>query len=164
MANKKILFLCLENATRSLMAEAIFRHLFGQHWEVFSAGLNSGGPHPLMLSALAERGIQTNALVSKNLSELPRYRFDVVVTLSPGADDLAQELEGNPFVVHLPFDDPAQLGGNHEERADAFRRVRDQIFGRLNVMGHRMETELICEEQQRQFKNPLNLSMVSGFF
>lgn len=123
------------------MAEAIFRHLFGSQWDVASAGRDSGGPHRLMLMALAERGIDGSGLVSKNLKELPRQSFDLVITLSDEAVDLAQELEGQPFLLHLPFADPAQVKGSPEQRSDAFRRVRDQIFGRLNALGHRLETE-----------------------
>lgn len=136
----KILFLDQNNATNGLMAEAIFRHLFGTHWEVYSAGIISGGLHVLALNALAEREIEIKGLVSKALDELPRRGYDLLVTLSP-------ELENTDLVktkvwIHLPFEDPAKIGETHEQRADAFRRIRDQLFGRLNVLGYQSQPQI----------------------
>jgi len=137
---RKILFYCEDNATRSLIAEAIFRHLAGSTWEVYSAGKRSGGPHPLMLRVLEEAGVQQNELVSKTLDELPCRAFDLVVTLSGEEKDEELAQIKSDFLIHLPFNDPAsQVGVVDSVRA--FRQVRDQIFGRLSVLIHRLESE-----------------------
>ena len=141
MKKPSVLFLCQDNATRSLMAEVIFRHLCGGRWEVHSAGQESGGPHPLTLGALQERGFSSSGLVSKTLDQLPLREYDLLVTLSHEAQRIDLTGIKAKFVIHLPFEDPALANGSQEHRADAFRRVRDQIYGRLSVLAHRLETQ-----------------------
>ncbi|OGG99624.1 MAG: hypothetical protein A2600_11955 [Candidatus Lambdaproteobacteria bacterium RIFOXYD1_FULL_56_27] len=153
MKKSKVLFLCQDNATRSLMAEVIFRHLCGDQWEVHSAGQESGGLHPLTLSALQERGFASSGLVSKTLDQLPLREFDLLVTLSHEAQGIDLSEIKTKFVVHLPFENPAAASGSQEQRADAFRRVRDQIYGRLSVLAHRLETQAKAQAAPVPFKD-----------
>jgi len=139
---RRILFYCEDNATRSLIAEGIFRKLCQGTWEVYSAGRRSGGPHPLTLQVLEEVQVDSSRLVSKTLDQLPCRHFDLVLTLSEGSETHELGSIQGEVVIHLPFTDPAKNEGSAEPTR-AFQQVRDQIFGRLSVLFHRIEAHEI---------------------
>ena len=79
MPKPKVLFICLGNSCRSIMAEALARHRCGDRWEAASAGVNPlGFVAPETLAVLAEMGVNTRGLHSKGLNEinLREYRPD----------------------------------------------------------------------------------------
>lgn len=67
MGEKKVLFVCGENAARSQMAEAIFNHL-AREWRAESAGTIPGSKvNPLAVQAMAEEGLDISANRPKGL-------------------------------------------------------------------------------------------------
>ena len=68
MPNPKVLFICLGNSCRSIMAEAVARHRCGDRWDAASAGLSPLGiVAPETLKVLAEIGVNPAGLRSKGL-------------------------------------------------------------------------------------------------
>ena len=66
---KKILFVCVENAGRSLMAEAFFRKYMSNGFEATSAGTKpSAQVNPIVLQAMKEIGIDIENKIPKYLS------------------------------------------------------------------------------------------------
>ena len=57
MDKPKVLFLCSGNSARSQMAEAFLRTYAGDRFEVYSAGLEPKGIHPLTIRVMKERDI-----------------------------------------------------------------------------------------------------------
>ncbi len=79
-----ILFLCTGNSARSIMAEAIANHLFGERLEACSGGSHpKDAPNPLAIQTLKGHGVPTNDLRSKSWDHFRGRgrRFDLVVTL-----------------------------------------------------------------------------------
>jgi arsenate reductase len=78
-----VLFLCLGNSCRSIMAEALARHLGGGSLSSASAGL-----HPLgfvareTLQVLQEVGVATDGLRSKGLEAVNPRDYQLIVNLS----------------------------------------------------------------------------------
>ena len=78
-----ILFVCLGNSCRSIMAEALASHLLPDLVKVGSAGI-----HPLgyiaeeTLMVLAEAGIATEGLRSKGLDDINLAEFSLMVNLT----------------------------------------------------------------------------------
>lgn len=67
---KKILFVCVENAGRSQMAEAFFRKHMPKGFEAISAGTKpSGQVNPIVLQAMKEIGIDIENQTPKNISQ-----------------------------------------------------------------------------------------------
>ncbi|MDW7994602.1 MAG: arsenate reductase ArsC [Gemmatales bacterium] len=126
-----VLILCTGNSCRSILAEAIWRHLAGDRYVVQSAGTQPKGIHPLTLRVLAERGVPTDGLRSKHVREIDTSKIDLLVTVCDSARDSCPYLPGNFRRLHWPFDDPPAFPGGEEEQLAVFRRVRDEIWQRI---------------------------------
>jgi arsenate reductase len=127
---KRILFLCTGNSCRSQMAEGFARHLKGDQFEAYSAGLEAHGLNPNAVKVMAEVGVDISGQRSKHVGELKDIPFDWVVTVCGHADEHCPVFPGRTRVVHVGFDDPPRLaqGARSEEEALAhYRRVRDEI-------------------------------------
>lgn len=67
---KKILFICVENAGRSQMAEAFFKKFMPKGFEVISAGTKpSDKVNPIVLQAMNEIGIDMKNQTPKTISQ-----------------------------------------------------------------------------------------------
>lgn len=128
----KVLFLCTGNACRSQMAEAWLRHLGGEAFEVFSAGLEPHGVNPDTITVMEELGIDMSAHRSKHLNEFIREAdFDYLITVCGNADERCPFFPGMGTRLHWPFEDPAAFEGSEPEKLAAFRDVRDQIRAKI---------------------------------
>jgi protein-tyrosine-phosphatase len=79
--NKRILFLCQDNACLSVIAEAIARRLGPpQNVQVFSAGIIPASLDKSTGEALAERGIDVLS-AGKGLDPISRDEIDLIVVL-----------------------------------------------------------------------------------
>ena len=77
----KVLFVCVGNAGRSVMAEYLFRRVAGDRHEARSAGSNPGGAsHPQVIEALEEIGIDASSHVPHKLDAGDLAWADVAVS------------------------------------------------------------------------------------
>jgi arsenate reductase (thioredoxin) len=127
MSKPKVLFICLGNSCRSIMAEALTRQRCGEDWEAASAGLAPlGWVAPETLEVLAEVGVSIKDLRSKDLNEFELTEFRLLVNLSeyPLKRRLPPAVEGR--MIHRPAPDP--FGGGLE----VYRKSRDVIDTLIN--------------------------------
>lgn len=127
---KKILFVCIHNSARSVMAEAFVNQLCRDKYEASSAGIEPGTLNPIVKEAMAEIGIDVSG-------HQPRAVFDVIksgqifANVVTVCDETAAErcpiFPGITERLHWGFPDPSALQGTHEERLQATREIRDQI-------------------------------------
>jgi arsenate reductase len=67
---KKILFVCVENAGRSQMAEGFFRKYAPADYEPYSAGTKpTGAINPLAIQAMRESGIDITTQTPKTITD-----------------------------------------------------------------------------------------------
>jgi arsenate reductase len=126
----KILFLCTGNSCRSQMAEGWARSLKGDCIEAYSAGIETHGMNPNVVTVMAEAGVDISPQRSKHLDELRDIEFDYVVTVCGRANESCPVFPGPTKVIHVGFDDPPRLAaeaGSDDEKLDCYRRVRDEI-------------------------------------
>ena len=129
---QKVLFLCTGNSARSQMAEAILRRQAGDRFEVFSAGLEPKGIHPLTIQVLEEKGYPMDGQYSKSLDEyLGKLQFDYLITVCGNAEERCPYFPGMGTRMHWPFEDPAAVEGGAEDRLTAFRATRDEIESQI---------------------------------
>jgi arsenate reductase (thioredoxin) len=129
MTKQTVLFLCTGNSCRSQMAEALLRARAGDRFDVYSAGSEPKGIHPLTIRVLNEIGIDTSQLRSKDVKEfLGRVAIDQLIVVCENANGSCPRIF--PDMQHRlfwPFDDPPAFPGTDEEKLVKFRQVRDQI-------------------------------------
>ena len=113
------------------MAEAFLRHHGGDRFEVYSAGLEPKGIHPLTRRVMAEKGHDLAGHYSKDVFEfLGKTHFGYIITVCSNAEMRCPIFPGIARRLYWPFDDPAAFTGTEEEKLAEFRRVRDQIEAR----------------------------------
>jgi arsenate reductase len=129
---KRVLFLCTGNSARSQMAEGLLRHIAGDRYEVFSAGTNARGLHPLSVEAMRDLNIDIASQTSKDVSAFRDQKFDYVITVCDRAKQSCPVFPG-AAPIHWGFDDPAEMAGSREAQLKTFQRVRDEILSRIRL-------------------------------
>jgi protein-tyrosine-phosphatase len=118
-----LVFVCLGNSCRSIIAEALARHFYGGEAQVFSAGLSPlGWIAPETLTVLQELHVPTYGLRSKGLGEIDLHHCRALVNLTE------QEM-----TRCLPPDFPGRVFHRHTLdpfgfSLDTYRRTRDAIL------------------------------------
>ncbi len=129
---RRILFVCVENAGRSQMAEA-FANQYGRgRVEARSGGTQPAGEvNPLVVQAMLERGIDISRNRPKPLDMRAVEEADVIITMGCGAEGFcpASFLEK---VEDWGIEDPK--GKSLEE----VRRIRDEIERRVKALIERL--------------------------
>ena len=124
---KGILFLCTGNSCRSQMAEGFAKKILSNDLKIFSAGIEPKRIHPTAVKVMQEVGIDISQQRSKNISEVPIDKIDLVVTLCGDAAERCPIFPGKVERIHWELEDPAKAQGSDKEIAIAFRKVRDKI-------------------------------------
>ena len=123
------MFLCTGNSCRSQMAEGFCRHLWGNEFDVYSAGTKKHGMNDRAIKVMKEIGIDISTYYSKTVEELPKITFDYVVTVCDNALENCPYFPGGK-IIHFGFQDPPALTKemkNEEDILQVYRRVRDEI-------------------------------------
>ena len=120
---KRVLFVCVENANRSQMAQAFAQMLGGNQVEAFSAGSRpSGKINPKAIASMNELGYDLSDHHSTSLNELPDVTFDFVATMGCGDD--CPEIKTKRR-EDWPIPDPKHM------EPEQFREVRDLVRGKV---------------------------------
>ena len=126
MAEKTVLFICVENACRSLMAEAMFNWNPANGWQAISAGTQPApSPNPRTEGMLREIGLEMPSHPPQLLTDEMMATSKVIVTM--GCLDAAS-CPAKLKVIEVrdwALPDPAQLddAGFREVRRDLLSRV-----------------------------------------
>ncbi len=134
----RVLFVCIENACRSLMAEAIFNADAPPGWTAVSAGTQpAAAPNPKTASMLAEIGLElpshAPALLTSELVDSAEVRVTMGCLDSASCPARLRTLEVRDWGIP----DPARLD------VDGFRRVRDQLVAKIGDL----RSELLAAER-----------------
>jgi protein-tyrosine-phosphatase len=121
-----VLFVCLHNAGRSQMSQALFERASAGHHEADSAGTTPGERvHPEVVEAMREVGIDLSGRTPQGLERERAEWADVVVTM--GCGDECPYIPGRRYV---DWDLPDPKGRPLEE----VRATRDEIARRVDAL------------------------------
>ena len=122
----KIVFVCVENARRSQMAQG-FAEIFGKgKLEVYSAGSRpSTQIDPLVIEVMKEKGIDLSARRPKSLNDLPPIEMDYLVTM--GCEETCPAVLAKKIIGWEILDPKGKS-------IDVFREVRDLIEDKVRTL------------------------------
>ena len=115
---KTVLFICVENACRSQLAEAISNHFFPDRLKAFSAGSSPGKEvNPRAIRSLNSMGINHKGK-TKSISQLEEKKYDYIVGM--GCGDACPIIPGAQ-IMEWSIPDPKLF------ESKKFNKVRDMI-------------------------------------
>ncbi len=122
---KKVLFVCVENAGRSQMAEAFAEHYGKGKIEARSAGtMPSNEVNPVVVQAMREKGIDVSKNKPQRLDTKMVQEADMVIVMGCGAQGFCPA----PLlkkVVDWELEDPK------DKPLEKIREIRDEIEERV---------------------------------
>ncbi len=133
----KVLFVCVHNAARSRMAEALLRQRGGPRFEVTSAGFEPRAVNPLVVEAMQLGGVpivQTGMQPSVFDLYKAGRRFDYVISVCD--DEHGQKCPVFPGItrrIGWNFPDPSTFTGSHAEQIERVIEIREAIRVRLEA-------------------------------
>lgn len=129
-----VLFVCVSNAGKSVMAQALTRHLAGPRINALSAGTHAKtAVNPLSAQSLAELGIDVSAHRPTQLDDTLIDAADLIVVL--GTQAHLELNEHSPPVEVWDTDEPSARG---IDGIDRMRLIRDDIAGRVQALTERL--------------------------
>ena len=126
MGKKRIVFICVENARRSQMAEGFAEALGREDVEVYSAGSNpSSQIDPSVIEVMKEKGIDLSGKRPKSLNELPSMEMDYLVTM--GCEETCPAVWAKKIIEWEIPDPKGKL-------IDEIRRIRDMLEAKVKML------------------------------
>lgn len=120
-----VLFVCLQNAGRSQISEAMVGLAEGPHTAESAGTTPAEAVHPLVVQAMAELGVDLRGRRPAALTDEAACRADLVVTM--GCGDQCPFVPGTRY-VDWDLPDPAGMG------LDEVRAQREEIRGRVAAL------------------------------
>ncbi len=161
MRKQKVLFFCTQNSARSQMAEGFLRHLAGDRFEAYSAGLEATDEvHPCAVEAMKEVGIDISEGRPKGLSTyMGKEYFNYLIIVCARAEERCPKtFPGVGTTFSWIFDDPRRDEDlPYDSMLERFRAVRDGIELRMREWLEQPEVELkrLREERERERRERL---------
>jgi arsenate reductase (thioredoxin) len=129
----RVLFVCLQNAGRSQMSEALFARVADGRHQARSAGTRPADRvHPVVVEAMREVGIDVGGRQPQKLTDDLAQWADVVVTMGCG-----DECPFIPGTRYIDWDLPDPAG----QPLAQVRRVRDDIGVRVRDLSRMLDTD-----------------------
>ena len=126
-ARASVLFVCVHNAGRSQMAEALFNHLAGPGALARSAGtMPAAAVHPIVVEAMRDLGLDLSSRQPKLLTEEMVRQAGRVITMGCSIEETcpAALVDSEDWGIEDPAGKPLET----------VRRIRDQIRGRVEQL------------------------------
>ena len=125
---RNLLFLCMGNSARSIMAEVILNHLSRGHFKAYSAGSHpTGNVDPFAVETLRRMRLPVDGLRSKSWDEFaaptaPALDF-VFTVCDKAAGEICPFWPGQPMTAHWGVEDPAAFEGPDDKTREVFYKV-----------------------------------------
>ena len=128
----RVLFVCVQNAGRSQMAEALFTAAAEHRHEARSAGTAPAEHvHPEVVEVMREVGVDLAARVPRKLESSDAEWADVVVTM--GCGDACPYIPGKRYIDW-------ELADPHGLPLEEVRRIRDEIAERIRALAAELDS------------------------
>ena len=134
-----VLFLCVRNSARSIMAEVLANQLGHGRFTAYSAGSNPRGQvDPMALLVLQDAGFSTDNLRSKSWHEFAQPsapEMDLVITVCDrAAGESCPVWPAHPITAHWSVPDPVAANGSAEDSRKAFTQTLMLLQQRIHLL------------------------------
>ena len=163
-----VLFLCMHNSARSILAEALMNRLGAGRFEAWSAGYDPvPAISPYALALLQKINYNVGRLSTKPVSAVMGRHdpaFDYVIRLCPDrrGTPRAPQFRGKPAYVDWHLPDPCDVIGSSATIAAAYADVFNVLANRIDVMANlsaaHLESDTIAARLERMGEEPLRLA------
>jgi protein-tyrosine-phosphatase len=128
----KVVFVCVENARRSQIAQGFAEKIGGGRLEVYSAGSRpSSEIDPLVIEVMKEKGIDLSCKKPKGLDDLPPAEMDYLVTM--GCEETCPAVLAKK-IIEWAIPDPKG------RPIDEVRRIRDMLEAKVKMLLEEVES------------------------
>jgi protein-tyrosine-phosphatase len=125
----QVLFVCVHNAGRSVMAETLYNRLAaGRGWATSAGTVPGGTPHPVVVQVMLEVGIDVASHASVMLTDEMVRAADRVITMGCAVDDAAC-----PAILYADVQDWG-LPDPKGQPIERVREIRDEIEQRVKAL------------------------------
>ena len=94
------------------MAEGWCRHLLGDRFAAYSAGVECHGLNPYAVKVMSEAGVDITGHKSKLIKDIDNIEFDYVVTVCDNAEERCPIFPAKSRMIHHSFNDPPKMRKN----------------------------------------------------
>ncbi|WP_396908198.1 low molecular weight phosphatase family protein [Mycolicibacterium sp.] len=149
MADRSVLFVCVSNAGKSVMAAGLMRQVAGPHIRVTSAGTHAKtAVNDLSAQVLAEVGVDISDHQPTQLSGQMIDDADLVVIV--GTQAHLDEVHPGTAIQRWDTDEPSLRGVDGIER---MRIIRDDITMRVQALASNLSTAIATPTGQSSRTN-----------
>jgi len=127
----KILFLCTGNSCRSQIAEGLMRHLAGDKYEVFSAGVEPSRIHPMSILVMNEIDVDISHQTSDDVNDYLDAGIGIVISVCDHAAQICPTFPGDVQRIHWSLKDPFHGWDIDESKLPDYRNTRDDLKKRI---------------------------------
>lgn len=137
--NYNVLFLCIGNSARSILAEALLGTLGEGRFQAYSAGSQpSGNVQPMAAELAQSLGYPAERLRSKSWDEFAEPgapQMDIIITVCDNAAGEACPVWlGHPATAHWGVPDPAAVEGDENTRRRAYLAAYATLRRRVELL------------------------------
>lgn len=111
MSKIKVLFVCVHNSARSVMAEALLNNLYGDKFYAESAGLEPGILNQNVVKVMNEKNIDISQKRPQSVFELFKIgrKYHYIITVCDEANaEKCPIFPGVTKTIHWSFEDPSK--------------------------------------------------------
>ncbi|MEI9904052.1 MAG: arsenate reductase ArsC [Asticcacaulis sp.] len=143
-----VLFLCMHNSARSILAEALLNRLGAGRFEAWSAGYDPvPAISPYALALLAKINYNTGRLATKPITAVMGKHdpaFDFIIRLCPDrrGGQRAPQFRGDPVMIDWHMPDPCDVMGSSATIVAAYADVFSVLAGRIDALANLPEALL----------------------
>lgn len=124
------------------MAEGLARELGKGLIEARSAGVFAVDVQPRSIAVMQEIGMDISHQWPKTMDEKLMRTMDYVITLCDRGAESCPTLPGTVRRMHWSIKDPVGFIGTEEEIMNDFRRARDEIRERMELLLHKIRRQM----------------------
>jgi arsenate reductase len=134
-----VLFVCHQNAGRSILAEAAMRHRNNPLFVAHSAGdCPADAVDPMALQLLQGVGYDTTGLQPKDWhmfaqADSPEMDF-IITTCDIAAGEPCPDFAGAPLMAHWGMPDPAQVEGSPAAKHEAYAETLAHLNQAIDIL------------------------------